>query len=420
MNRAQFISYMENPDKLSGADVTLLSGLVKDFPYFQTAQLLYAKSLHNQNSIHYNNQLKITAAYATDRKVLHKLITKKNEPETEILPPVKPMPVTEEKKIELAVAELVKVEVKESTIVPVVENKVEEIAEIREAAKPVVKTEEEQRIEKAVEQIVKEEVQESRIEPVIITTEPGLKTAEAVIPEVKEEKKQKEPIAEIPEKKEIIPELEREYLANAADAYIEMEILQPEPLSEADYVLDESEIKEVEEPEQKEERPVETVESNFVLNTAKESEALVKPLPAEDSFDSKQPHSFSDWIKHAAAAEKAATPGKESPAEEKKESESHSGTLSDFDLIDRFIREEPKIARHKTEFFNPVNMAKQSVADDITFVSETLAKIYVLQGNYVKALDAYENLRLKYPEKRLYFAAQIKNLRKLINQQNHK
>ena len=62
-------------------------------------------------------------------------------------------------------------------------------------------------------------------------------------------------------------------------------------------------------------------------------------------------------------------------------------------------------------------MAKQSVADDITFVSETLAKIFMMQGDYSKALEAYESLRLKYPEKRLYFASQIKKLRKLINQQ---
>ncbi|MCW3104538.1 MAG: hypothetical protein JWO09_2978 [Bacteroidetes bacterium] len=443
MNRAQFISYMENPDKLSGTDVTLLSGLVKDFPYFQTAHLLYAKSLHNQNSIHYNNQLKTTAAYATDRKVLHRLITKKNEPEAEILP-LKPAVVTEplvvtevvteEKRIEQAVAELVKAEVKEHAIIPVVETTVEKPAEIKEGPTPEVKTEEEQRIEKAVQQIVKEEVQESRIAPVIVTTEPEPETPETVISEalkepeaVKEEEvvreEAKEPEADAL-KKEIIPELEREYIANAVDAYTEMEILQPEPFSEGDHVLKEEEGAATETTERKEkvqETPVETVESNFVLNTVKESEAVSKPLGADDNFDNKQPHSFSDWIKHAAAtAEKAETPVTESPAAEKKDNEGQGGTLSDFDLIDRFIREEPKIARHKTEFFNPVNMAKQSVADDITFVSETLAKIYVLQGNYVKALDAYENLRLKYPEKRLYFAAQIKNLRKLINQQNHK
>jgi hypothetical protein len=78
MNKAQFISYMENPDTLSGNDGMMLSQLVKDFPFFQTAHLLYAKSLHNQNSIHYNNQLKVTAAYATDRKVLHRLRKMKN------------------------------------------------------------------------------------------------------------------------------------------------------------------------------------------------------------------------------------------------------------------------------------------------------------------------------------------------------
>ena len=76
MNKAQFISFVETPEKMTGTDSVLLGDLIKNFPYFQTAQLLYAKSLHNTNSIHYNNQLRITAVYATDRKVLYRLITK--------------------------------------------------------------------------------------------------------------------------------------------------------------------------------------------------------------------------------------------------------------------------------------------------------------------------------------------------------
>ena len=81
MNKVQFISYVETPEKISGNDSVLLGELLKNFPYFQTAHLLYAKSLHNINSIHYNNQLRVTAAYATDRKVLHRLITKPIEVE---------------------------------------------------------------------------------------------------------------------------------------------------------------------------------------------------------------------------------------------------------------------------------------------------------------------------------------------------
>ena len=122
--------------------------------------------------------------------------------------------------------------------------------------------------------------------------------------------------------------------------------------------------------------------------------------------------SFTDWLKYLDTG-KISTKT-ENPAKETEKSENQ---LSAFELIDKFIKDEPRINPVKTEFFSPVNMAKQSVAEDITFVSETLAKIYVLQGNYAKAIQAYESLRLKYPEKRLYFASQIKNLKKLINQQ---
>ena len=80
MNRSEFISYLKHPEKLSEANINSLNGLVNDFPYFQTAHLLYAKNLYNQNSIYYNSQLKIAAAYSGNRKILYDLIHSKNKP----------------------------------------------------------------------------------------------------------------------------------------------------------------------------------------------------------------------------------------------------------------------------------------------------------------------------------------------------
>ena len=367
---------METPDKMSGNDSMQLLELLKNFPYFQTAHLLYSKSLHNQNSIHYNNQLKITAAYATDRKVLHKLITKRTESETHHSISREIESYVEDKRIDEQVKKVVNEDDKEQIIPSVIE-------EISDTKSVTTETKE-------------EIVENSSILPdknAEIETSPIELAEEKVFEQILEDES-----ASLKNEEEKIKEFDQEYISEAVNASVELEMLHTG-------IFKDQTTEEYQETE--------SIASDFVLNIGNDIAAPVieQSLSIDTKIDTES-LSFTDWLKHLSSD--GQTPQK---SEERKEFKKEGQVLDPFELIDKFIREEPKISRPKTEFFSPINKAKQSVADDITFVSETLAKIYVLQGNYAKAILAYENLRLKYPEKRLYFASQIKNLRKLINQQ---
>ena len=101
----------------------------------------------------------------------------------------------------------------------------------------------------------------------------------------------------------------------------------------------------------------------------------------------------------------------EKQQEEKKEEELPKKKMSRQELIDKFIAENPSISRPKAGFYNPISMAQNSIVDKGDIVSETLAKIYLKQGYFDKAIEIYEKLSLIIPEKSVYFAAQIETIK---------
>jgi len=87
-----------------------------------------------------------------------------------------------------------------------------------------------------------------------------------------------------------------------------------------------------------------------------------------------------------------------------------------FSLIEKFLEAQPKMP--------PVNdqksvspMESQSQLEEVSdeLVTETLAMIYLQQGYYKKAIQIFDKLSLKYPEKSTYFAAHIEKIKNLMN-----
>ncbi|MBR5085768.1 MAG: hypothetical protein IKX31_02035 [Muribaculaceae bacterium] len=98
------------------------------------------------------------------------------------------------------------------------------------------------------------------------------------------------------------------------------------------------------------------------------------------------------------------------------------------ELIDSFIahsREQEKEAlsqqtavEHHVEEEQVAQVAhdnvEKSTQNDDSMLSESLAKVYIARGKYLKALEIIESINLNFPEKSIYFADQIRFLRKLV------
>ena len=135
------------------------------------------------------------------------------------------------------------------------------------------------------------------------------------------------------------------------------------------------------------------------LSSAEEDALEVgKPL----SFDRNENHSFSEWLKLASAK----PIDREDLTSEEQEAKSRK-----FELIEDFISKNPRITPSKS--VKKANLAEESLATPEALMTETLARVYLEQKNYKKAIQAYKILILKNPEKSGFFADQIRAIEKL-------
>jgi tetratricopeptide (TPR) repeat protein len=81
MHSEAIVTYIEHPDRLDTRTLPEMEKLVRTFPYFQTAHMLFLKNQYNVRSIDFNENLRYSAAFISDRGVLYHLINRK---ETEI------------------------------------------------------------------------------------------------------------------------------------------------------------------------------------------------------------------------------------------------------------------------------------------------------------------------------------------------
>ena len=93
-------------------------------------------------------------------------------------------------------------------------------------------------------------------------------------------------------------------------------------------------------------------------------------------------------------------------------------------LIDIFINaDKGRIVLNEGPLLTPqTEKTDESAAEptDEEYFTETLARIYIKQGRYSKALEIIQRLSLQFPKKNAYFADQIRFLEKLIINSNKK
>jgi tetratricopeptide (TPR) repeat protein len=374
LNLEQIAQRIQNPELCTVEDIDDLKLFTSTYPYAQIFPILYLKALSNNNDIRFEEELTRFAYRISDRIQLYNLIHQSDRKETQAPQIIEHV---EEKSFEpIETVESNEVEVRVISMLP-------ETEEIIEDAGLGEQLEEDQSKESTqTKDLIDEEISQTEF----IEEVPSIEEPEDVfIPlNITSIESNPSPFAE-----EIAEEEDIEEISNDPA----LEIFEKEIISEAisaNYNLDHLAPENI---------PAQHIHEELELENEQE---------VTENTEGKR--SFSSWLRS-----------------------NETETVQKFDeekaridaIVNQFIETEPKLSRPtkdandvekpKKEFFSPLKKAKESLDMNNMPVSETLAKIFALQGNYPKAIFAYEQLILINPEKKIFFASQIDELKKKLN-----
>jgi hypothetical protein len=180
-------------------------------------------------------------------------------------------------------------------------------------------------------------------------------------------------------------------------------------------VIEES--KEIEEPKE--------IAVSETVKTAEENLEIGKPL----DFSANEKHSFQEWLQLAKTEpiDRSKDTPEESESIQKTESTiekvAEPETIDEekkkkAEIINKFIEANPKISPIKQTAIVPAVQLDSNNEENSYLMTETLARVYLEQKKYTKAIQAYEILILKYPEKISFFADRISDI-KILQQNNN-
>jgi hypothetical protein len=449
-----------------------LTGL---FPWFHSAHLVLLRGLRESSDIKFESQLKGSALYVADRSMLYHYLFL-NVPESAGTVPVRvpetfeshePEPVVESPEPESEPEPVVERPEPESEPEPVVERPepesepepVVERPEPESEPKPVVETPEtfvESHEAEAVAESSKPELESStEMEETLSGPEAIAEVPESFTDTPPEEQAQVEGISEevptenivavvtegsIPEPESEIPEetlQEKDRMNEPVQEEQPQEIVvreephQEEPPTEdisqktRDELLAEIEARLVEiekedllELAEGDEIRIEQVISEPVSKdvTEGENEAVNEDITAEVTEE--EPEAVNGDITAEAADDETGEIAENVPEDDTESSPVRAEPvtqLSPNDLIDRFIQTNPRIERMVPgEVPLLMDLTDRRTEEHTPFITETLARIYVNQGYYTRAINIYEKLTLQFPEKSAYFASRIEKIKELI------